>query len=97
MKYRIEDDKNIQEKKLFKFTSNRIENDEDRNLLRMRIVDVFGQEKPGSEEKASKYKYIVEECIDEKKYNVYLQRPAWNYNGFDFAICVEIEKSPRNI
>lgn len=99
MKYIIENDKNIQEKKLINFTSGKLENDDDRNALRMKVVDVFGQEKPGAgaNEKASRYKYIVETCTTIQKYNIYLQRPAWNYNGFDFAICVEKELSPRYI
>lgn len=62
---------------------------ENRCALKMKVVEIFGQEKPGegTGDKASNYKYVLEECSE--GYRIYLKRPAFNYNGFDFAICVE--------
>lgn len=46
-------------------------------------------EKPGrgKGELASNYIYYVESMEDGRR--VYLRRPAWLHNGFDFVICVE--------
>lgn len=60
-----------------------------RNDIRMEVVLEFSKEKPGKgkDEKASRYKYYVETLYSGDR--VYLQRPAYLYNGFDFLICVE--------
>lgn len=61
-------------------------NEGTRNDVRMRVVDAFSQEIPGTQDEASKYIYYVEELNDGNW--VYLQRPAWLHNGFDFLVCV---------
>ena len=62
-------------------------NEGTRNEVRMRVVNIFSQETPGTSEEASKYIYYVETLNDGNR--VYLQRPAWLHNGFDFLVCVE--------
>lgn len=64
-------------------------NEGTRNDVRMRVVDVFSQESPGTGNgnNASKYTYFVETL--ESGDRVYLQRPANLHNGFDFLVCVE--------
>lgn len=64
-------------------------NEGTREEVRMSVVSVFSQEKPGmgKKENASKYKYYVETLSSGNR--VYLQRPANLHNGFDFLICVE--------
>lgn len=64
-------------------------NEGSRNAVRMRIINVFSNEEPGTgnKEKTSRYKYYVETLNDGNR--IYLQRPAFLHNGFDFLICVE--------
>lgn len=63
-----------------------------RNALRKIVIKEFLREEPGkgSKEKASYYKYFVEELRDGRR--VYLTRPAWLRVGFDFVIHLEGEK-----
>lgn len=60
-----------------------------RNEVRMRVVDAFAAEEPGTGkgDAASKYRYYVETLASGDR--VYLQRPANLHNGFDFLVCVE--------
>ena len=64
-------------------------NEGDRNEVRMRVVETFAKENPGTGigDEASKYIYYVETLKDGNR--VYLQRPANLHNGFDFLVCVE--------
>lgn len=64
-------------------------NEGTREDLRKRLVNIFLDEKhgEGSGDLASKYKYFVEVMQDGNR--VYLQRPAFMYNGFDFRVGVE--------
>ncbi|MDR0861793.1 MAG: hypothetical protein LBN30_03330 [Oscillospiraceae bacterium] len=61
----------------------------ERNAVRMRVVDKLSKEFPGAgkEELASRYKYFVEKLSDGKR--IYLRRPAYLHNGFDFVVHVE--------
>lgn len=63
-------------------------NNGSRNEVRMRVVDAFAAETPGTGngEDASKYIYYVETLSSGDR--VYLQRPANLHNGFDFLVCV---------
>ena len=60
-----------------------------RNEVRLRVVEAFSNEEPGTGKgnEASKYIYYVETLSDGSR--VYLQRPANLHNGFDFLVCVE--------
>ena len=60
-----------------------------RNAVRMRVVRVLAEETAGdgSGKAASRYTYYVETLADGKR--IYLRRPAFLHNGFDFAVCVE--------
>lgn len=64
-------------------------NEGTRNEVRMRVVNFLAMETPGrgKGELASNYIYYVESMEDGRR--VYLRRPAWLHNGFDFVICVE--------
>lgn len=64
-------------------------NEGSRNEVRMRVVNRFATEPPGTGngDRASAFTYYVEQLIDGKR--VYLQRPANLHNGFDFLVCVE--------
>lgn len=64
-------------------------NEGSRNEVRMRLIDTFSKEIPGTGrgELASGYTYFVETLSNGDR--VYLQRPANLYNGFDFLVCVE--------
>lgn len=64
-------------------------NEGTRNDVRMRVVEKFSEEEPGtgSGENASKYIYYVEQLKSGDR--VYLKRPANLHNGFDFVVCVE--------
>ncbi len=56
---------------------------EKRNNLRKLIVDLFGEEKPGTGrgEKTSRYEYIFEDIYYKNdKYNIYIDRPANLHN-----------------
>ena len=66
-----------------------LSNEGTRNEVRMRVVDMFARENPGTgnEENASRYTYYVEELMSGDR--VYLRRPANLHNGFDFLVCVE--------
>lgn len=60
-----------------------------RNEVRLRIVEAFSGEEPGTGigNDASRYIYYVETLWDGNR--IYLQRPANLHNGFDFVVCVE--------
>lgn len=60
-----------------------------RNEVRIRVIETFLQEDPGTGkgDLASKYIYYVETLSDGNR--VYLKRPANLHNGFDFLVCVE--------
>ena len=64
-------------------------NEGTRNEVRMRVVNKFAEEKPGTgkDDLASRYIYYVETLNNGDR--VYLQRPAFLHNGFDFLVCVE--------
>ncbi len=67
-----------------------IENHENnRNILRKKILNEFVKERAGEGTKtlASNYKYFVETLEDGKR--IYLTRPAFLNKGFDFVIHVE--------
>lgn len=72
-------------KEITKFFSN----EGTRNEVRLRVVKSFSKEKPGTGngENASKYIYYVETLQNGDR--IYLKRPAYKHNGFDFLICVE--------
>lgn len=59
------------------------------NDIRMKVVNAFSKEErgQGQGELASKYIYYVETLDDNRK--IYLRRPAFLHNGFDFVVCVE--------
>ena len=60
-----------------------------RNDIRMKVVNELSKEEPGKgkNELASKYTYYVETLNDNRR--IYLRRPAFLHNGFDFVVCVE--------
>lgn len=60
-----------------------------RQEVRMRLVSAFSKEIPGQGKDglASRYSYYVEVLNDGNR--VYLRRPAFLHNGFDFVVCVE--------
>lgn len=64
-------------------------NEGTRNEVRMRVVQKFSEEIPGTGrgDDASGYTYYVETLKSGDR--IYLQRPANLYNGFDFLVCVE--------
>ena len=64
-------------------------NDDDRNHLRMSVVEQLSKELcgKGKGEKATHYIYYVETLSNGKR--IFLRRPAWLHNGFDFVVCVE--------
>lgn len=64
-------------------------NEGSRNKVRTRVIKAFLDEKPGegTGKKTSQYIYFVERLQSGQR--VYLKRPAKNYYGFDFLICVE--------
>jgi len=66
-----------------------IENNEERNNLRMNVVEQLSKELcgRGKGEKATRYTYYVETLSNGNR--IYLKRPAWLHNGFDFLVCVE--------
>lgn len=61
----------------------------DRNAVRMSVVQTLSKETPGNGrgELASKYTYYVETLSDGNR--IYLKRPAFLHNGFDFVVCIE--------
>lgn len=63
--------------------------DANRNRVRMNLVELFSNEKPGKgkDKLASRYTYFVETLQDGNR--IYLRRPANLHNGFDFLVCVE--------
>lgn len=67
----------------------RIDNIGSRNDIRMKVVNIFSKEEPGKgkNELASKYTYYVETLNNNRQ--IYLRRPAFLHNGFDFVVCVE--------
>lgn len=60
-----------------------------RNDVRMRVINKFSEEEPGTGNSinASKYDYFVEQMKDGNR--IILSRPANLKNGFDFLIRVE--------
>ena len=64
-------------------------NEGSRNDVRMRVIEFFASEVPGTGrgDDAAQYIYYVETLNDGKR--IYLQRPANLHNGFDFLVCVE--------
>jgi hypothetical protein len=66
-----------------------IDNNNERNKLRMSVVEQLSKELcgKGKGEMATRYIYYVETLSDSNR--IYLKRPAWLYNGFDFLVCVE--------
>lgn len=66
-----------------------IDNIGSRNDIRMKVVNELAKELPGEgkNELASKYTYYVETLNDQRR--IYLRRPAFLHNGFDFVVCVE--------
>ena len=66
-----------------------IDNIGSRNDIRMKVVNEFAKEEPGlgKNDLASQYTYYVESLNDNRK--IYLKRPAYLHNGFDFVVCVE--------
>jgi hypothetical protein len=64
-------------------------NNDDRNHLRMSVVEQLSKELcgKGKGEKATHYIYYVETLSNGNR--IYLKRPAWLHNGFDFVVCVE--------
>ncbi|MHA1972456.1 MAG: DNA adenine methylase [Candidatus Hodarchaeales archaeon] len=60
-----------------------------RNDLRKKVVTEFLKEIPGTGKgnQSSRYRYNVEQLSNGSW--IYLKRPAFNANGFDFAIHVE--------
>lgn len=66
-----------------------IDNIGSRNDIRMKVVNELSKEIPGQGKKelASKYTYYVETLDDNRR--IYLRRPAFLHNGFDFVVCVE--------
>ena len=55
----------------------------------MTVVKELSKEKPGKgkDDLASRYTYYVETLSDGNR--VFLRRPAYLHNGFDFVVCVE--------
>lgn len=66
-----------------------IDNIGSRNEIRMKVVNELAKEVPGKGKNklSSKYTYYVETLNDNRR--IYLRRPAFLYNGFDFVVCVE--------
>jgi hypothetical protein len=58
------------------------------NEVRMRVVEKFSQEAKGrgKQNLASRYTYYVETLSEGNR--IYLRRPAFLHNGFDFLVCV---------
>ena len=61
----------------------------DRNSVRMFVVNELSKEEcgTGKGELATRYTYYVETLKSGSR--IYLRRPAYLYNGFDFVVCVE--------
>ena len=66
-----------------------------RNEIRMRVIDEFSKEEPGQgkDALASRYTYFVETLQSGKR--IFLSRPAYMHNGFDFVVRVEGENFAR--
>lgn len=66
-----------------------IDNIGSRNNIRMEVVNALSKEEPGQgkDKLASRYTYYVETLKDNRR--IYLRRPAFLHNGFDFVVCVE--------
>lgn len=66
-----------------------IDNIGSRNDIRMNVINELAKELPGEGKNklASKYTYYVETLNDQRR--IYLRRPAFLHNGFDFVVCVE--------
>jgi len=60
-----------------------------RQDVRMRLVKAFSKENPGQGKGklAARYSYYVETLQDGRR--IFLRRPAFLHNGFDFVVCVE--------
>lgn len=69
-----------------------------RNEVRMRVVNEFANELSGdgNGDLATRYIYFVEVLKDGSR--IYLERPSFMHNGFDFKVCVEgvnYESNPK--
>jgi len=66
-----------------------LDNNKERNNLRMCVVEQLSKELcgKGKDDKATRYIYFVETLSSGDR--IYLKRPAWLHNGFDFLVCVE--------
>lgn len=66
-----------------------ISNEGSRNDVRSRVISLFMQEAPGTGQGdlATHYRYYVERLADGSR--IYLDRPAFLHNGFDFLVSVE--------
>jgi hypothetical protein len=66
-----------------------IDNLGSRNDIRMNVINILALEEPGmgKGDLASRYIYYVEQLNDGRR--IYLRRPAYLHNGFDFVVCVE--------
>ena len=91
--YTIDKNKEFQDGKLYydkKYIFEIKDFDERRNKLRMDVVNSFGAEAPGTinlEDKKTKYRYIINEIKSQNQiYQIILERPAYNYKGFDFVV-----------
>jgi len=64
-------------------------NDGTRNEVRMRVVDELSKEESGQGKGplASRYIYYVEKLASGQR--IFLSRPAFKHNGFDFVVRVE--------
>ena len=65
------------------------DNNDDRNHLRMSVVEQLSKELcgKGKGDKATHYVYYVETLSNGNR--IFLKRPAWLHNGFDFVVCIE--------
>lgn len=101
--YTIDKNKEFQDGNLYYDKKNIFEIkdfDERRNHLRMNIVNSFGKEAPGTinlEDKKTKYRYIINEIKSQNQiYQIILERPAYNYKGFDFVVKVLKKDNPED-
>lgn len=93
--YTIDNDKEFQDGKL-NYDIKKIyeieDFDERRNCLRMKIVESFSKEAPGTinlKDNKTKYRYLIDEVETQNQiYQIILERPAYNYKGFDFVVKV---------
>lgn len=101
--YTIDKNKEFQDGKLYydkKYIFEIKDFDERRNQLRMDVVNSFGAEAPGTinlEDKKTKYRYIINEIKSQNQiYQIILERPAYNYKGFDFVVKILKKDNPED-